>query len=63
MMLMPFLSLHRAALRRCNERKKMNIKKLDFRVNLGVDDEFEKALDAARMSRRMTKTDTSRTRS
>lgn len=34
----------------------MKIKKLDFRVNLGVDQEFEKALDAARLSSRMTKT-------
>lgn len=34
----------------------MNTKKLDFRVNLGVDKDFEQALDAARTSRRMTKT-------
>lgn len=34
----------------------MTTKKLDFRVNLGVDPEFEKALDAARRSKRMTKT-------
>lgn len=34
----------------------MKIKKLDFRVNLGVDKEFEKAIDAARLSSRMTKT-------
>ena len=34
----------------------MNIKKLDFRVNLGIDKEFGQALDAARLSRRMTKT-------
>ncbi|XYD07082.1 hypothetical protein R1A27_18170 [Methylobacterium sp. NMS12] len=33
----------------------MNIKKLDFRVSLDVDPEFESALDAARKSKRMTK--------
>lgn len=34
----------------------MNTKKLDFRVNIGIDPEFEEALDAARRSKRMTKT-------
>lgn len=34
----------------------MKFKKFDFRVNLGMDDELEKALDAARLSKRTTKT-------
>lgn len=34
----------------------MNIKKLDFRLNIGVDAELVQALDAARRPRRMTKT-------
>lgn len=34
----------------------MNIKKLDFRVNLAIDKELDKAIEAARISSRMTKT-------
>jgi hypothetical protein len=34
----------------------MSTKKLDFRVNIGVDPEFKAAIDAARRSKRMTKT-------
>ena len=34
----------------------MKIKKLDFRVNLAVDKDFDKAIDAARQLSRMTKT-------
>lgn len=34
----------------------MNTKKLDFRVNLGIDHGLDQALEAARNSRRMTKT-------
>ena len=36
--------------------KKMNIKKLDLRINLGIDTDFNKALSAAVKSKRMTKT-------